>query len=187
MGSPQWGPLARRRTDGVRAWREEWRQVQHCNHSAMKKAAEAAFTRTEREGRSSDTLRSRRRRALLPVTLTELLDASGRVNDLLLSRVERMARRTNFDVQRLVNRRARLERDAAAACHVDFAVFGMNIGFHCVPLAWARNAGNPAPETPSPRSAIRPRTPEWVWLRAIVNYPRFRCARHGWDAGAHCT
>src|SRR5207248_1283079 len=88
-------------------------------------------------GQGGDTLGNGRRRALLSVTLTEFFDASGRIDDLLFARVKRVARRTNFDVQRLVDRRARLEGDAAAAGHVDFAVFGMNIGFHCVPLAWA--------------------------------------------------
>src|ERR1700682_6330737 len=75
----------------------------------------------------------RRGDGLLSVALAELLDPSGGIDDLLLARIERVTRRAHLDVQRLVDRRTRLERDAAAACHVDLAVLGMNVGFHRAP------------------------------------------------------
>src|SRR5437763_3220697 len=80
-------------------------------------------------------LRNRRRGGLLPVTLAEFFDAARGIHDLLLARVEGVARRAHFHVQRLVDRRARLERDAAAARHIDLAVLRMNVGFHLSPLA----------------------------------------------------
>jgi len=83
---------------------------------------------------SRDVRRSRRRFALAGVALAEFLDPSRGVDDLLLARVERVASRTHFDVQRLVNRRAGDERITAAARHLNFAVLRMNARFHCAPL-----------------------------------------------------
>src|SRR5438067_5209112 len=85
-------------------------------------------------------LRSRRRLGFLSVTLAEFFDAPGGVDDLLLAGVERVAGRAHFDVQRLVDRRTRLERDAAAARHIDFAVLRMDVGFHFVASCLSRNA-----------------------------------------------
>src|SRR6185437_4493722 len=68
----------------------------------------------------NDNVSGRGRGRLAAVALAELLDAPGRVHDLLLARVERMAGRAHFDVQRLVDRRARGERVATAAGDVDF-------------------------------------------------------------------
>src|SRR6266542_6079576 len=58
---------------------------------------------------------SSRRRFLARVALAEFLDATGGVDDFLLARIERVARRAHFDVQGLVDRRARHERVAATA------------------------------------------------------------------------
>ena len=96
-----------------------------------------------------DVLRRRRGRALLTVALTEFLDTPGRIDDLLFSGIERMTRRANFDMQRLVDRRARFERDAAAARHVDFGVFGVNVGFHFSRLSIGPGCRDDlAPESP---------------------------------------
>ena len=67
------------------------------------------------------------------VTLPEFLDAPCGVDDLLLARVKRMARRTNFDVQGLVDGRTGGERVAAAARYLNLAVLRMNAGFHRTP------------------------------------------------------
>src|SRR5438874_1419959 len=103
----------------------------------MKKAAEAA---------SFAAIAGRLRSGLLGlgllagVLLAELLDPAGGVDDLLLARVERVARRADFHVQRLAERRARREGVAAAAGDLDFLVFGMDLGFHgrSLRLAWSR-------------------------------------------------
>ncbi len=70
-------------------------------------------------------------RLLLAVFAVELVDATGRIHDLLLAGIERMTGRAHFDVQlgRLDSRSCR-ERVAAAAGHVYFRVFGMDIRFH---------------------------------------------------------
>jgi len=56
------------------------------------------------------------------VALPELLDAPGGIDDLLLARIERVARRANFHMQRLVDRRAGRECVATTARDLDFAV-----------------------------------------------------------------
>ena len=60
----------------------------------------------------------------------ELLNTTCGINDLLLASVERMAGRTNFDVKRLFHCRLSLEYATARAGNFDFAVSGMDIGFH---------------------------------------------------------
>src|ERR1700751_4399768 len=119
-----------------------WRLAGRC---ATKKAAEAAFLTTVRCG----VLRRRRGRGLLSVALAELLDTPRGIHDLLFAGVEGVACRAHFDMQRLVDRRARLERDAAAARHIDFSVFGMDIGFHFSRLSLGPERwNNHAPEFP---------------------------------------
>jgi hypothetical protein len=78
-----------------------------------------------------------RRRFLARVTLAELLDATCSVDDFLLARIERVACRAHFDVQRFVDRRTRRKRVAAAARHLDLAVLRMDTGFHQAPVRWA--------------------------------------------------
>ena len=75
------------------------------------------------------------------VFLTELLNAAGSVNNLLLAGIERMALGTYFDVQVLARRRARLELVATTARYVDFRIIWMNFGLHAVSLS-KRVAGN---------------------------------------------
>jgi len=77
-------------------------------------------------------------RFLARVTLAEFLDAACGVDDLLFACIERVACRAHFDVQRLVDRRARRKRVAAAARHLDFAVLRMDTGFHRAPVRWGR-------------------------------------------------
>ena len=64
------------------------------------------------------------------VFLLEFLDASRGIDDLLLARVERMAFRTDFDIQVLGHGRARFERAAATADNAYLFVFRMNFFFH---------------------------------------------------------
>ena len=65
------------------------------------------------------------------VLLAEFVDAAAAINNLLLARVERMAVRTYFDLQIMIERGTRFERIPAAADHVDFFVLRMDADFHC--------------------------------------------------------
>jgi hypothetical protein len=69
-------------------------------------------------------------RRALAILLAETLDSTGGIHDLLLAGVERVARRTDLDVQWLAVRRLGLERVAAAASHFDFLVFRVDAFFH---------------------------------------------------------
>ena len=66
------------------------------------------------------------------VLLAELVHAAARVDDLLLARIERMTRGTDFDLQIVTERRASLEDVAATARDGDFFVLRMDAGFHKV-------------------------------------------------------
>ena len=66
----------------------------------------------------------------LVVFLTELLNATCRVHDLLCAGVERMALGANFDVQRLRQSRASIEFVTAAACYCNVVICWMDVGFH---------------------------------------------------------
>src|SRR5689334_13819598 len=77
----------------------------------------------------------------------EALDATARVHELLLARVERVALRADLDVQ-LGLRRAGLERVSAGARHRGDDVLGMDAGFHCpLKIAAACFASTLPPET----------------------------------------
>jgi hypothetical protein len=67
---------------------------------------------------------------LAGVFLAEFLDPARGVDNLLLARVERVARRTDFNVQGLRNGRARSERVAATTSHLDLLVVRVNSVFH---------------------------------------------------------
>jgi hypothetical protein len=64
------------------------------------------------------------------VFLAELVHAAGRVHDLLLAGVKRMALGADFNVQWLVQGGTGFEFIAATAGYVNFFVFGMAFGFH---------------------------------------------------------
>ena len=66
----------------------------------------------------------------LAVPLIKAIDASSGIDQLLLTREERVASRTNFDVQITFAGRAGLEGLAARAANGYFNVFGMNSWFH---------------------------------------------------------
>ena len=70
----------------------------------------------------------------LAVTLVEAIDASCGIDQLLFTRKEWMASRTNFDVQVTFAGGAGLERLAARASDGYFSVFGMNSWFHLITL-----------------------------------------------------
>jgi hypothetical protein len=71
---------------------------------------------------------------LAAVLLAEALDAAGGIHDLLLARVERMAGRADFDVQRLAVGRAGVELVAAATSHLDLVVLRVNAFLHDLSL-----------------------------------------------------
>ena len=64
------------------------------------------------------------------IFLPEAFDATGRVDDLLLARVKRVAFRADFDVQRAARSRAGLEVVATTASDVDLDVIRMDFLFH---------------------------------------------------------
>ena len=64
------------------------------------------------------------------VLATEPIDPAARINDFLLARVKRVARRTHFDQKVLAQGRAGREFVAATTSHFDVVVIGMNVGFH---------------------------------------------------------
>ena len=59
------------------------------------------------------------------VFLAELVNAAGRIDNLLLTGIERVAVRAHFDLQIVSEGRAGLERIAARAIDRDLFVFGM--------------------------------------------------------------
>lgn len=73
---------------------------------------------------------------LLAVASLELVNLARRIENLLLAGIERVAGRTYFDVQISTESRASDERIAAAAGHVNFAVFWMDVCFHDKGLAY---------------------------------------------------
>src|SRR6185436_18031032 len=93
------------------------------------KGSRSCLSRTNR--RTSRAFRlSCCRRGLGTVALAEFLNSASGVQDLLLARVERVADRANFHMQRLPDRRAGFEDVSAAARDFDFAVFGVDAVFH---------------------------------------------------------
>ena len=68
------------------------------------------------------------------VTLVEAIDASGGIDELLFTGEERVASRTDFDVQVTFLGGASLECFAARAGDGYFNVFGMNSWFHLITL-----------------------------------------------------
>src|SRR6266566_5384994 len=88
----------------------------------------------------------------------EALDATARVHELLLARVERVALRADLDVQ-LGLRRAGLERVPTGARHRGEDVLGMDAVFHCLLKIAAACAGSTLPPetitaTPRPASTL---------------------------------
>src|SRR5512138_335127 len=69
-------------------------------------------------------------RELARVLLTELVHATAGIEDLLLTRVERVAVRAHLDLEIVTERRTRREGVSAAASHYGVFVFGMDAGFH---------------------------------------------------------
>ena len=69
--------------------------------------------------------------ASLVVFLVELLDTAGGIHNFLCSGVERMAFRTNFNMQCwFAYGGFGFKRISTAAGHGDFSVLRVNIGFH---------------------------------------------------------
>ena len=66
----------------------------------------------------------------LAVTLVEAIDASCGIDELLFTREERVASRTDFDVQVTFLGRASLKSLAARAGDCYINVFGVNSWFH---------------------------------------------------------
>src|SRR6185503_12803423 len=83
----------------------------------------------------------------LTVTLVKAIDASCGIDQLLFTRKERVASRTDFDVQVTLLGGASLECLAARTADGDFNVFGMNSWFHflLVTLYWSLSIGGSRP------------------------------------------
>ena len=79
---------------------------------------------------ASTYFRGGRFRLLLAISSVESIDASRGIDQFLLTRKERVASRTDFDVQIALAGRARLEGLAARASYCDFVIFRMNSRFH---------------------------------------------------------
>jgi hypothetical protein len=64
------------------------------------------------------------------VLAAEFVDATARIDDLLLARIKRMTGRADLDHEVFAERRTRREFVAATAGNLDIRVVGMGIGFH---------------------------------------------------------
>src|SRR5215831_16930697 len=93
--------------------------------SASSRATSSARASAWRSRASTSSARG----LLRAVLLAEALHAAGGVDELLLTRVVRMATSADLDVDR-GGRRARFERIAAGALHRYPAVVGMNSRLH---------------------------------------------------------
>ena len=71
-----------------------------------------------------------RAKALPAVSLPELIHTACGIHNLLLTGIEGVAGRTDFDVKRLTQGRTGSELVAAAAAHFDLIVFRMGVRFH---------------------------------------------------------
>src|SRR5687767_7450537 len=69
------------------------------------------------------------------VTPVEAVNASGRIDKLLLTGKKRMALGTDFDVQLFTHRRAGLKGMTARASDVNFLIIRMYFLFHCFLLS----------------------------------------------------
>ena len=67
---------------------------------------------------------------LFAVFLTKFLHAPRRVNNFLLARIEGMADRANFYMQRPTHGGSRLKSAATTTGHGDFLIVWVNIRFH---------------------------------------------------------
>jgi hypothetical protein len=67
---------------------------------------------------------------LFAVFLTKFLHAPSRVNNFLLARIEGMADRANFYMQRPTHGGSRLKSAAATTRDGDFLIVWMNVRFH---------------------------------------------------------
>ena len=67
----------------------------------------------------------------LGIATIELLDTTGRIDNLLLACEERVALRTKLNLQRLT-RRTRFEDCAATACYFTLVIAWMQVLFHCI-------------------------------------------------------
>src|SRR5690606_14711564 len=75
------------------------------------------------------------------VFLTEALDATGGIDDLLLAGIERVASRADFHLdRRLGARRTRGEVVTAGTIHLHIGVFRVDVGFHREILGVERQA-----------------------------------------------
>jgi hypothetical protein len=84
------------------------------------------------EHRFEKLLCGRFRSGFFAIALVEAIDASGGIDQLLFAGEERMASRTNFDVQIAFLGGASLECLAASAANVNFDVFRVNSWFHLI-------------------------------------------------------
>ncbi len=108
--------------------------------------------------------------ALHAVFLAEFIDATARIDDLLLARVKRMTGRAYLDREIVRERRTRCELVATATSDFDVAVVGMDIGFHFEALlrqvlrTKGRVIYSEAPTSASPPECCK-LYPQKLWIR----------------------
>ena len=95
--------------------------------------------------------------AVLPV---EALDPTGRVDESLCARIERMAVRAHLDLN-LGECRARFERIAACAGYFAAAVFGMDSSFHWLIVGFLPIPPNITTKCLADNSPRREPAPPW--------------------------
>jgi hypothetical protein len=71
-----------------------------------------------------------RRKWLHTVFTTEFVDPTGRVNDLLFTRIEGMTGGTNFDMQSILKGRTSFKLIATTASDLYCLIFRMDFSFH---------------------------------------------------------
>jgi hypothetical protein len=98
---------------------------------SIKKAANAAFFQGDLQYRTGKSRLRSGFCARFVVFLVEFLNATSGVHDFLRPGVERVAFRTNFNVQRwFANCGLGLESIAATAGHGDFGILWVSVCFH---------------------------------------------------------
>lgn len=100
----------------------------------MVQAAKTANRRNKKAGLAKSRIRlfypDQGKTSALTVPAAEFIDTASRIENFLLTRIKRMARRAYFDAQVVPYGRTRLEDVAATTGHVNLLVVGMYIWFH---------------------------------------------------------
>jgi hypothetical protein len=108
------------------------------------------------------------------VLLAKFIDAATGVDDFLLTGIERVAIRTNLDLQIVADGGAGFERIPAGAGDVDRLIFGMDFGFHgTLVIVCGRINAHPDDAIATPPQEL---PPEFENSMATTLGPRIICA-----------